>query len=100
MLQNINLVKKITSRQNYKSVLSYCEKAKLKTEQKRNQNKKKIGIFTGAYAINPVNGEKIPIWVSDYVLISYGTGAIMSVPAHDERDFEFAKAMKLPIKCI
>ena len=54
-------------------------------------------MFTGSYAINPVNGEPIPIWVADYVLASYGTGAIMAVPAHDERDFEFAKAFQLPI---
>ena len=53
--------------------------------------KEKTGVFTGAYAINPVNGEKIPIWIADYVLASYGTGAIMAVPAHDERDFEFAQ---------
>ena len=59
-------------------------------------SKTKTGVFTGSYAINPVNGEPIPIWIADYVLISYGTGAIMAVPAHDERDFEFAKAFKLP----
>ena len=60
--------------------------------------KEKTGVFTGAYAINPVNGEKIPIWIADYVLASYGTGAIMAVPAHDERDWEFAKKFNLPIK--
>ncbi len=60
----------------------------------------KTGVFTGSYAINPVNGLEVPIWVADYVLVSYGTGAIMAVPAHDERDFEFAKAFKLPIKCV
>ena len=54
-------------------------------------------MFTGAYAINPVNGEKIPIWIADYVLVSYGTGAIMAVPAHDKRDFEFATKFKLPV---
>jgi leucyl-tRNA synthetase len=59
--------------------------------------KEKTGVFTGAYAINPVNGEKIPIWIADYVLATYGTGAIMAVPAHDERDFEFAKKFNLPI---
>ena len=62
--------------------------------------KEKSGIFTGAYAINPVNGEKIPIWIADYVLASYGTGAIMAVPAHDERDWEFAKKFNLPIKSV
>ena len=59
--------------------------------------KEKTGVFTGSYAINPVNGEAIPIWVADYVLISYGTGAIMAVPAHDTRDLEFAKQFDLPI---
>ena len=58
--------------------------------------KEKTGVFTGAYAINPVNGEKIPIWIADYVLASYGTGAIMAVPAHDTRDFEFATKFNLP----
>ncbi len=62
--------------------------------------KKKTGVFTGAYAINPVNGAKIPIWIADYVLASYGTGAIMAVPAHDERDFEFAKQFELPIPTV
>ena len=60
--------------------------------------KEKTGVFTGAYAINPANGEKIPIWIADYVLTRYGTGAIMAVPAHDERDYEFAKKFDLPIK--
>ena len=60
--------------------------------------KDKTGVFTGAYAINPVNDEKIPIYIADYVLMGYGTGAIMAVPAHDERDFEFAKKFELPIK--
>ncbi|KHF29265.1 Leucine--tRNA ligase [Anoxybacillus sp. BCO1] len=60
--------------------------------------KEKTGVFTGAYAINPANGEKLPIWIADYVLMSYGTGAIMAVPAHDERDYEFAKKFNLPIK--
>ena len=59
--------------------------------------KEKTGVCTGFYAINPVNGEKIPIWIADYVLASYGTGAIMAVPAHDTRDFEFATKFKLPI---
>jgi leucyl-tRNA synthetase len=62
--------------------------------------KEKTGVFTGAYAINPVNGEKIPIWIADYVLASYGTGAIMAVPAHDERDWEFAKKFNLPIRAV
>ena len=60
--------------------------------------KDKSGVFTGSYCINPVNGEKIPVWVADYVLISYGTGAIMAVPAHDERDFEFAEKFGIEIR--
>src|SRR5213076_2320983 len=59
--------------------------------------KTKTGVFTGTYAVNPVNGQKIPVWIADYVLASYGTGAIMAVPAHDERDFEFATKFNLPI---
>ena len=60
-------------------------------------NKEKTGVFTGAYCVNPVNGKEIPVWVADYVLADYGTGAVMCVPAHDERDFEFAKKFDLPI---
>ena len=62
--------------------------------------KKKTGVFTGAFAINPVNNERIPIWIADYVLASYGTGAIMAVPAHDERDFAFARQFGLPIRTV
>ena len=62
------------------------------------ETKEKTGVFTGAYAINPVNDEQIPIYIADYVLMGYGTGAIMAVPAHDERDFEFAKKFDLPIR--
>ena len=62
--------------------------------------KEKTGVFTGRYAVNPVNNKKIPIWVADYVLTGYGTGAIMAVPAHDTRDFEFAQKFNLPIVCI
>ena len=58
----------------------------------------KTGVFTGAYAVNPVNGEKLPIWIADYVLATYGTGAVMAVPAHDERDYEFASVFNLPMK--
>ncbi len=76
----------------------YCEAAARKSDLDRTDlAKEKTGVFTGAYAINPVNNEKIPIWISDYVLISYGTGAIMAVPAHDDRDFEFAKKFNLSI---
>ncbi len=64
------------------------------------ETKEKTGVFTGAYAINPVNDEKIPIWIADYVLMGYGTGAIMAVPAHDQRDFEFATKFELPIRTV
>jgi len=64
------------------------------------ENTDKTGVFTGAYAVNPVTSEKIPVWVADYVLISYGTGSIMAVPAHDSRDYDFAKKFHIPIKCI
>jgi leucyl-tRNA synthetase len=80
------------------AVKEYCEAAARKSDLDRTDlAKEKTGIFTGAYALNPVNNEKIPIWISDYVLISYGTGAIMAVPAHDDRDYEFAKKFGLPI---
>jgi leucyl-tRNA synthetase len=92
------LVDLITTADRKKQVQEYCESAARKSDLDRTDlAKEKTGIFTGACAINPVNDEKIPIWVSDYVLISYGTGAIMAVPAHDERDFEFAKKFNLPI---
>ena len=81
------------------AVEQYCEHAARKSDLDRTDlAKEKTGVFTGAYALNPVNGEAIPIWVADYVLISYGTGAIMAVPAHDERDFEFAQQFQIPIK--
>jgi len=92
------LVDKITSEQNKEAIRKYRQEAARKSDLDRTDlAKEKTGVFTGAYAINPVNDEKMPIWLSDYVLISYGTGAIMSVPAHDERDFEFAKKFELPI---
>jgi leucyl-tRNA synthetase len=81
------------------AIIAYRTFAAGKSDLERTElAKEKSGIFTGAYAINPVNGEKIPIWIADYVLASYGTGAIMAVPAHDTRDFEFAKKFNLPIK--
>lgn len=92
------LVKKIMSKANEKAVLEYIDYAKSKSDLERTDlNKDKTGVFTGAYAINPANGKEIPIWISDYVLSSYGTGAIMAVPAHDERDYAFAKKFNLPI---
>lgn len=75
----------------------YAEQAQSKSEQDRKTDKKKTGVFTGVYAINPATSEKIPVWTSDYVVMGYGTGAIMAVPAHDERDFEFASEFGLPI---
>jgi leucyl-tRNA synthetase len=92
------LVDVITTDEYKGQVRDYCELAATKSDLDRTDlAKEKTGVFTGAYAINPVNEQKIPIWISDYVLISYGTGAIMAVPAHDERDFEFAKKFNLPI---
>ena len=80
-----------------KEIKDYVEKASRMSELERKEMKEKTGVFTGAYAVNPANAEEIPIWVADYVLMGYGTGAIMAVPAHDERDFEFAKKYRLPI---
>ncbi len=92
------LVDLITTDKNKKTVEKYREEAARKSDLDRTDlAKEKTGVFIGAYAINPVNNEKIPIWISDYVLISYGTGAIMAVPAHDKRDFEFATKFALPI---
>jgi leucyl-tRNA synthetase len=92
------LVDTITSDQYKDTVNAYREEAARKSDLDRTDlAKDKTGQFTGAYAINPVNGERIPVWISDYVLISYGTGAIMAVPAHDDRDWEFAKKFNLPV---
>jgi leucyl-tRNA synthetase len=92
------LVGKITAPSEKKAVEAYVAQASQKSDMERTElSKEKTGAFTGAYAINPVNGKKIPVWISDYILISYGTGAIMAVPAHDERDFEFAVKFGLPI---
>ena len=80
------------------AVDEYTRKSSLKSDLDRTDlAKEKTGVFTGGYAINPVNGERVPVWIADYVLISYGTGAIMAVPAHDERDYEFAKTFEIPI---
>lgn len=79
------------------AVKKYIEDAAMKSNVDRLQDKEKTGVFTGSYAINPLNGEKTPIWLSDYVLADYGTGAIMCVPAHDDRDFEFATKFNIPI---
>ncbi|MEK5441462.1 leucine--tRNA ligase [Fredinandcohnia sp. FSL W7-1320] len=92
-------VDKITTPEQKGAVSDYLDKIKSKSDLERTDlAKDKTGVFTGAYAVNPVNQEKIPIWIADYVLMSYGTGAIMAVPAHDERDYEFAQKFELPIK--
>ena len=93
------LLAEITSDEQKKTVEKYVEKAARKNEIELQEEaaKKKTGVFTGAYALNPVNNERIPIWIADYVLMGYGTGAIMAVPAHDERDFEFANQFSIPI---
>ncbi|HZJ88152.1 MAG TPA: leucine--tRNA ligase, partial [Sphaerochaeta sp.] len=92
------LVDELTSAEQKALVAAYLEEVSHKSDLERTDlAKEKTGVFSGSYAINPVNNEKIPIWIADYVLISYGTGAIMAVPAHDERDWEFAKTFGLPI---
>jgi leucyl-tRNA synthetase len=92
------LVSSITSKEQDSEVKKYVTSTASKSDLTRQEDAKdKTGIFTGAYAINPLNNEKIPIWISDYVLMNYGTGAIMAVPAHDQRDFEFATKFNLPI---
>ena len=92
------LVKLLTTEKTRKSVDHYIELTAGKSDLDRGElNKEKTGVFIGAHAINPLNNEEIPIWISDYVLMSYGTGAIMAVPGHDQRDFEFAKKFDLPI---
>ncbi len=93
------LVSEITSSEQREAVEVYKKACSSKSDMDRGDlNKDKSGVFTGAYAINPVNEERIPVWIADYVMMGYGTGAIMAVPAHDERDFEFAKRFDLPIR--
>ncbi|HEX2933751.1 MAG TPA: leucine--tRNA ligase, partial [Bacteroidales bacterium] len=95
------LVESITTSDQKSNVDNYIKSAALKSDLDRTDlAKDKTGVFTGRYAINPVNGTKIPIWVADYVLTGYGTGAIMAVPAHDTRDFEFAQKFNIPVICI
>ena len=94
----LKLVQEITTPEQKAAVDAYIKEAEKKTDLDRTElSKEKTGVFTGAYAINPVNGKEMPIWIADYVLSTYGTGAIMAVPAHDERDYEFAKAFNLDI---
>jgi len=95
------LVKSLSNDETREKVELYVSEAASKSEIERmNETREKTGVFTGSYAINPVNKEKLPIWVADYVLSGYGTGAIMAVPAHDERDFEFAKKFSIAIKIV
>ena len=95
------LVEEIVTEGQKAAVEEYLDIVKRKSDLERTDlNKDKTGVFTGAYAINPVNGEKVELWIADYVLVSYGTGAVMAVPAHDERDYEFATKFNLPIKAV
>lgn len=95
------LVEKITTADRRADVDAYVRKAAATTDIDRmNAERTKTGVFTGAYAVNPVNGQAIPIWIADYVLMGYGTGAIMAVPAHDQRDFEFARKFDIPIELV
>ena len=91
-------VDEITTAAQKEQIAAYKKTCASKSDLERTElNKEKTGVFTGAYAINPVNGKEVPIWISDYVLASYGTGAIMAVPAHDTRDYEFAKKFNIEI---
>lgn len=91
------LVEQMTTTEQQKVVSEYLEKTKKKTERERISDKSVTGVFSGSYAIHPFTGEQLPVWISDYVLAGYGTGAIMAVPAHDSRDYAFAKYFELPI---
>lgn len=95
-----DLVSKIVTEEQKEAVKKYVREAGVKSEIERKENKEKSGVFSGAYAINPANQEKVPIWIADYVLAGYGFGAIMAVPAHDERDFEFARLYELSVKYV
>ena len=91
------LVSQLVNSDTREKVEAYIQASQQKSDVERQENKEKTGVFTGSYVINPVNGQKLPIWVADYVLGGYGTGAVMAVPAHDERDFAFAEKFDLPI---
>jgi leucyl-tRNA synthetase len=95
------LVNKLTTQEHSWGIEAYIQQAARQSDRDREaKDKEKTGVFTGSYAINPVNGEKIPIWIADYVLMTYGTGAIMAVPAHDQRDFEFARKYGLEVRVV
>ena len=91
------LISQLVNSDTHEKVEAYVQASQQKSDVERQENKEKTGVFTGSYVINPVNGQKLPIWVADYVLGGYGTGAVMAVPAHDERDFAFAEKFDLPI---
>lgn len=93
-----DMVDELTTKDKWDEIQAYKTEAARKSELERQESKEKTGVFTGSYAINPINDEKVPIWIADYVLTGYGTGAIMAVPAHDERDNEFAKKFDLSIR--
>lgn len=94
-------VQRLTTADQRSAVEAYCTRAASKSDLDRTDlSKEKTGVFTGSYAVNPVNAERVPIWIADYVLISYGTGAIMAVPAHDTRDYEFARQFHLPVVAV
>lgn len=90
-------VERFTTPQQKAAVEAYCARAAARSDRERQEDKEKTGVFTGSFAVNPVNDQEVPIWISDYVLITYGTGAIMAVPAHDTRDFEFAERFQIPV---
>lgn len=95
------LAAKLTTNENIETVQKYIDQAKSHTDiQRESLDREKTGVFTGSYAINPVNEERIPIWIADYVLMGYGTGAVMGVPAHDQRDFEFARKFGLKVRVV
>jgi len=95
------LVDKLTTSEQKEKVETYKKETSRQSDiQREAADKEKSGVFTGSYAINPVDGERIPVWIADYVLMTYGTGAIMAVPAHDQRDFEFARKFNLPVKIV
>jgi leucyl-tRNA synthetase len=95
------LVEKLTTAEQKEAIATYQAEAAAKSDIDRtDEGKEKTGVWTGSYAINPVNDAKIPIWIADYVLMGYGTGAIMAVPAHDQRDFEFARKFNLEVRVV
>lgn len=93
-------VPRLTTPEQRAAVEAYCARAAARSDRERQEDKEKTGVFSGSYAVNPVNDQEVPIWIADYVLISYGTGAIMAVPAHDTRDYEFAELFQIPILAV